>query len=135
MHYGKYVFAQIMESVSPRQFQTCVDAHQGHYRIKNFTCWEQFLAMAFGQLAYRESLRDIVTCLKAQRYKQYHLGFRSVVSKSTLADANERRDWRIYRDFAQVLIQRARKLYVDDPEFTIDLDGACYAIDSASIDL
>ena len=135
MHYGTYVFSQIMDSVSSRQFQKCVDAHQGHYRIKNFTCWEQFLAMAFGQLAHRESIRDIVACITAQRSKCYHLGFRSVLRRATLARANRRRDWRIYRDFAEVLIEQARLLYVNDPEFSIDLDGACYAIDSTSIDL
>jgi hypothetical protein len=135
MHYGKYVFAQIMEAVPHQEFQKCVDTHRGHYRIKNFTCWDQFLAMTFGQLAYRESIRDIVACLKAHGAKRYHLGFRSVVARSTLTDANENRDWRIYRDLAQILIEQARKLYIDDPEFTLDLDGACYALDSTSIDL
>jgi transposase len=135
MNYGKYVFAQVMESVPPWEFQKCVDAYHGHYRIRKFSCWDQFLAMAFGQLAYRESLADIVACLRAQRSKRYHLGFRSAIKKSTLAYTNKHRDWRIYRDFAQVLIAQARKLYVDDPTFTLDLDGACYALDSTSIDV
>jgi hypothetical protein len=135
MNYGKYIFAQVMESVPSKQFQRCVDAYQGHHRIKNFSCWDQFLAMSFGQLAYRESLSDIVVCLKAQRAKRYHLGFRSIVKKSTFAYTNKHRDWRIYRDFAQVLILQARRLYIDDPEFTLDLEGTCYALDSTSIDL
>jgi hypothetical protein len=135
MHYGTYVFAQIMEMVPHREFQKCVDAHRGQYRIKNFSCWDQFLAMTFGQLAHRESIRDIVACLKAHDSKRYHLGFRSSIAKSTLTDANEKRDWRIYRDLAKILIEQARELYVDDTEFTLDLDGACYALDSTSIDL
>jgi hypothetical protein len=135
MHRGKYVFAQVMEVIPHRQFQECTNKYKGHYRIKNFTCWDQFLAMSFGQLAYRESIRDIVACLKAHDAKRYHLGFRSSVVRSTLTDANEKRDWRIYRDLAQMLIEQARKLYIDDHEFTLDLDGACYALDSTSIDL
>ena len=135
MHHGKYVFAQVMELLSQYDFNKCVDTWNGHKAVKQLSCREQFLAMAFGQLAYRESLRDVVTCLFAQRTKLYHLGFRTPVAKSTLAKANERRDWRIYRDFALVLIQRARTLYRDDPAFTLDLDGSCYAIDSTSIEM
>lgn len=135
MNHGTYVFAQLMESISSRRFNRCVNAYGGHYRTKRFSCWEQFLAMAFGQIAHRESVRDIEACLAAHRGKQYHLGFRSAVKKSTLAHANKRRDWRIYRDFAETLIAEARRLYVDDPSFCLELDGACYALDSTSIDL
>jgi len=136
MNQGKYVFAQVMEFVPFYQFNRCVQRYQGHYRIKSFTCWEQFLSMAFGQLTYRESLRDVVICLNAQKQKLYHFGFNSLkVSRSTLSDANNSRDWRIYRDFAQILIGQARKLYCDDKEFSIDLDASCYVIDSTTIEL
>lgn len=135
MNQGKYVFSQIMEFVPYYQFNECVKRYKGHYRIKSFTCREQFLSMAFGQLTYRESLRDVVICLRARESKLYHLGFSSLISKTTLARANEKRDWRIYRDFAQILIQEARRLYCDDKDFDLDLDGACYAIDSSTIEL
>jgi transposase len=135
MNHGKYIFAQVMEIASPHQFQKCVERYNGHYWIKRFTCWEQFLAMSFGQLAYRESLRDVTICLKAQQSKLYHLGFHSVVMLPTLAQANKKRDWRIYRDFAYILIDEARKLYVHDKIFNVDLDGTYYALDSTSIDM
>ncbi len=135
MHQGKYVFAQVMESAPHYQFNRCVDRYNGDRGVRSLTCREQFLAMAFGQFAYRESLRDVCTCLRAQQSKQYHLGFRSTVTRSTLADANERRDWRIYRDFVNDLIDIARKLYLNDPGFLKDLEGTYYAIDSTSIDL
>jgi len=135
MHQGKYIFSQIMEFVPYYQFNKCVEKHKGHYRLRNLTCWDQFLAMAFGQLSYRESLRDVVVCLRSHKSKRYHLGFSSLVAKTTLARANEKRDWRIYRDFAQILIEQARKLYVDDKDFNLDLDGTCYAIDSSTIEL
>lgn len=135
MHHGKYVFAQVMETTAHYDFDKCVDTWEGHKAVRRLSCREQFLAMAFGQLAYRESLRDVVTCLFAQRTKRYHLGFRAPIARSTLAEANEKRDWRIYRDFAEVLIKEARKLYSDDPVFTLDLDGSCYAIDSTSIEM
>jgi hypothetical protein len=135
MYNGTYVFAQVMDTIQHYKFQQCVDRYKGHHWIKYFTCREQFLAMAFGQLAYRESLRDVIVCLYAQRSKLYHLGFSAPPAKTTLARANEKRDWRIYRDFAQILIQEARRLYVDDKEFNLDLDGTCYAIDSTSIEL
>ena len=124
-----------MEFVPYYQFKKCVERYKGHYRLRNLTCWDQFLAMAFGQLSYRESLRDVVVCLQSQKSKHYHLGFSSSIAKTTLARANEKRDWRIYRDFAQILIKQARKLYVDDKEFDLDLDGTCYAIDSSTIEL
>ena len=135
MNNGKYVFAQIMEFAPQAQFQKCVEKYKGNYNIKTFTCWEQFLAMTFGQFAYRESVRDIIACLNSHQQKHYHLGFRSRLAKSTLAHANLNRDYRIYRDFAELLITEARSLYIDDPEFTLDLDGACYALDSSSIEM
>ncbi len=135
MNYGKYVFAQAMEFVEQYHFDQCVLKYKGYRYIKSFSCKEQFLAMAFGQLSHRESLRDVVTCLGSQRTKLYHLGFRTRVAKSTLAEANEKRDWRIYQDFAQILVTEARKLYASDTAFNLELDGACYAIDSTSIDL
>lgn len=135
MHQGKYVFSQIMEPVVRYQFNQCVARYRGEYWVKNFTCWEQFLAMAFGQLSFRESLRDIVVCLSAHREKLYHFGFRSPLVRTTLAYANERRDWRIYRDYAQLLITEARKLYVRDQPFNLELDGTAYVIDATTIEL
>lgn len=124
-----------MEHLPRHEFDACVARYDGERYMKNFSCRDQLLAMVFGQLAYRESLRDVTTCLAAQRTKLYHLGFRSIPAKTTLARANERRDWRVYRDLAQILIGHARTLYVDEPAIANDLDGACYAIDSSSIDL
>lgn len=135
MFQGKYVFSQIMDTVVHYQFNQCVERYRGEHWIKRFSCWEQFLAMAFGQLTHRESLRDIVVCLNAQRDKLYHIGFRSPVVRSTIAYANEHRDWRIYRDLAQVLIPQARKLYVNDAAFNLDLEGTVYILDSTTIDL
>lgn len=135
MYQGKYIFSQVMKFVPSHQFNECIKRYQGHYYIKSFTCWEQFLSMAFGQLAYRESLRDVVVCLRAQKTKLYHLGFSSLIAKTTLARANEKRDWRIYKDFTQILIQETRRLYVDDKGFSLDLDGACYVLDSTTIEL
>mgnify|MGYP003394757294 FL=1 len=135
MHQGRYVFSQIMESVIQYDFNKCVRRYEGDHRVKHFSCWEQFLAMAFGQLAFRESLRDIVICLEAQREKLYHLGFHTVVRRTTLADANEERDWRIYRDYAENLIKEARLFFVDDAAAILDLEGAVYAIDSTTIEL
>ena len=124
-----------MESVSRYDFNQCVSRYDGEHRVKQFTCWEQFLSMAFGQLSFRESLRDIVVCLGAQRHKLYHLGFRSAVKLPTLARANEKRDWRIYRDYAKILIQEARGLYRDEESVLLDLDGTVYVIDSTVIEL
>lgn len=135
MHQGKYVFSQIMESVVRFQFNQCVTRYRGEYRTKRLSCWEQFLALSFGQLSFRESLRDVVVCLCAQHHKLYHLGFHSPVMLPTLAKANEKRDWRIYRDYAQLLIAETRRLYVDDRSFSLDLDGAVYVIDSTTIEL
>jgi hypothetical protein len=135
MNQGKYVFSQIMEFVPHYQFNQCVERYKGNHWMKHFTCREQFLAMAFGQLAYLDSLRGVVVCLTAQRAKLYYMGFRGMVYLPTLARANERRDWRIYRDFAQTLIQEARRLYIDDTTFNLDLDGTCYVIDASMIEL
>ena len=135
MHQGKYVFSQIMEFVVRYQFIQCVERYHGEYRVKHLTCWEQFLALAFGQLSLRKSLRDIVVCLSAHREKLYHLGFRSPIYLPTLARANERRDWRIYRDYALVMITEARGVYANDYSSLPDIDGAVYAIDSTTIEL
>lgn len=135
MHQGKYVFSQIMEQVVRYQFNQCVARYNGEYWMKNLSCWDQFLALSFGQLSFRNSVRDIVTCLNAHREKMYHVGFRSPVKRSTLANANERRDWRIYADFATVLIQQTRKLYMNDASFNLDLDGTAYVLDSTTIEL
>jgi len=134
MNHGRTVFAQIIEYISHNEFRRCVERYDGDLRVRTLTCWEQFLAMAFAQLTYRESLRDIEVSLAAHRRKLYHSGFRSLVRKSTLADANELRDWRIYADFAQTLIQIARPLY-SDSDLGLDLQGTVYALDSTTIDL
>ncbi len=134
MHVGKLVFAQLTEHLPLTTFRRCVALYAGEHKVKNFTCLEQFLCLAFAQLTYRESLRDIEACLRAQRDKLYHMGIRSRISRSTLADANEVRDWRIYADFAQRLIVMARKLYIDEP-FGVDLKETVYALDTTTIDL
>ncbi len=134
MYQEKLVFSQIMSYLPKYEFNKCVSRYRGNHKVKDFSCWNQFLCMAFAQLTFRESLREIVTCLRAMQNKLYHMGFRSTISKSTLADANEKRDWRIYADFAQVLIYNARQLYSDD-DFITDLDETVYALDSSTIDL
>jgi hypothetical protein len=134
MFSGQLVFAQLMESLPRHDFNACVRRYGGDYRARNFSCRDQFLCMAFAQLTFRESLRDIETCLRSVSPKLYHAGFRGAISRSTLADANRRRDWRIYFDFAQVLIAEARKLYADE-SFGIELDHAAYALDATTIDL
>ena len=123
-----------MDFLPLKKFRQCVNRHKGNYRVRSFTCYDQLLCMAFAQLTYRESLRDIECCLRALREKLYHMGIRGKVSRSTLADANENRDWRIYSDFAQVLIHEARGLYVDD-DFGLELKETVYALDSSTIDL
>ena len=135
MNQGAYVFSQIMEQFPRHDFDTCVKRYEGEKYVKSFSSRDQFLAMAFGQLAYRESLRDVVACLSSHQLKLYHLGFRSGVVLQTLSYANEHRDWRVYRDLAQVLIEKARKLYINEPSIAKDISGACYAIDSSSIEL
>jgi len=134
MNTGKTVFSQVMEFLPLHEFRKCVERYQGDYKVQSFSCMDQFLCMAFAQLTYRESLRDIKSCLYSMQTKLYHMGFRGAISKSTLADANENRDWRIYADFAQVLIHTARDLYLNDP-FGIDLEQTVYALDATTIDL
>ena len=134
MYKGKIVFSQVMDHMPIHIFQNCVQQYQGNWQVKRFTCLDQFLCMAFAQLTYRESLRDIEVCLRSQQSKLYHMGIRSKVSRSTLADANENRDWRIYADFAQSLIHTARKMYQHD-EFGVDLQQTVYALDATTIDL
>jgi len=134
MHSGKIVFSQVMEYLPLKDFHRCVDRYDGYRKVQSFSCLDQFLSMAFAQLTYRESLRDIEACLRAQQMKLYHMGIRSDVSRSTLAYANETRDWKIYADFAQVLISIARDLYAAD-DFGIELKETVYALDSTTIDL
>jgi hypothetical protein len=134
MYSGEVLFAQLMAFLPRQEFDRCVRRYGGNRRVRGFSCRDQFLCMAFAQLTYRESLRDIETCLRAMQSKLYHAGFRGRISRSTLADANERRDWRMYADFAQVLIGMARKLYANDG-FAVELDAPAYAFDSTTIDL
>jgi hypothetical protein len=134
MYSGQMVFAQLMDFLPRHDFNACVRRYRGNARVRDFSCRDQFLTMAFAQLTYRESLRDIETCLRALGPKLYHAGFRSKVSRSTLANANQRRDWRIWADFAQVLIGHARALYAQD-DFAVSLKHAAYALDSTTIDL
>lgn len=135
MRKGKYVLSQVMAEVSRFKFNECVKRYKGEYWIKEFSCWEQFVAMIFGQLALRRSLRDVVVCLNAVNHKLYHLGFKSTLTLTTLSRANEKRDWRIYRDYVETLIAETRKLYVNDKIFKLELEGTVYAIDSTTIEL
>lgn len=128
------VFSQLMDFVPQREFQACVARYQADWHLRRFSCWDQWLCMAFAQLTHRESLRDIESCLRAVSGKLYHLGIRGEVSRSTLADANERRDWRVYADLAKVLIAMARPLYARDP-LIAELDSTVYALDSTTIDV
>jgi len=134
MNSGRTVFAQLLDHLPSYEFQKCVTRYRGDYQQKTFSCWDQYLAMTFAQLTYRDSLRDIEACLRSMQGKLYHMGFRGKVARSTLADANESRDWRIYADFAQVLIGAARPLYAHDP-IGVDLEQSLYALDSTTIDL
>jgi hypothetical protein len=135
MNSGKTIFAQLMEFVpSAYEFRRCVERYRGNYKVKTFSCWDQFLTLAFAQLTYRESLRDIEACLRATPQKLYHMGFRGTISRNTLSNANQVRDWRIYADFAHTLIAEARRLYKGDP-FGIELDQTVYALDATTIDL
>jgi len=134
MFSGKLVFSQVMEHLPLHVFHQCVERYRGDFKVKDFTCLDQYYCMAFAQLTYRESLRDIETCLRAQKSKLYHMGIRSSVSRNNLANANKTRDWRIYADLAQSLIHTARKLYAGD-SFAIDLDSTVYALDATTIDL
>ena len=134
MHAGKNVFAQVMAWVHPEQFRRCVARYRGEYKVLSFSCYDQFLAMSFAQITYRESLADLEVCLRSRRDQLYHMGFRSTIAHSTLADANRERDWRIYADLAQRLIARARRLYAQEP-LGMELEQTVYALDSTTIDL
>ena len=134
MYSGRFVYSQLMEFFPLRAFRQCVQRFRGNYKVQRFSCLDQFLCMAFAQLTGRESLRDIETCLRALQPKLYHVGIRGNVSRTTLAKANENRDWRIYAEFAQVLIGQARKLYAQD-DFGVQLEETAYVFDSSTIDL
>ena len=134
MNTGKTVLSQLMKFLPIKDFHRCVDRYKGNNNVRSFSCLDQFLCMAFAQLSYRESLRDIECCLRAMKSKLYHAGIRGKISRSTLADANEKRDWRIYSDFAQILIHEARQLYADD-DFGLQLQETVYALDATTIDL
>ena len=130
MNPGRSIFAQLMNFLPRHEFNKCVRQYRGHFRVRDFSCFDQFLCMAFAQLTFRESLQDIEACLRAMGPKLYHAGFRGKVSRSTLADANEHRDWRIYADFAQALIRIARPLYADE-DLGLELDNTVYALDAS----
>ena len=134
MHEGHYVFAQVMQHLPLTTFRRCVARYDGEHRVKRFSCLDQYLCLAFAQLTWRESLRDIEACLRAQSSKLYHLGFRAAIARNTLANANAVRDWRIYADFAHLLIKQARELYRHD-EFSLALQQTVYALDATTIDL
>jgi len=134
LNQGQTVFAQIMSYLPRHSFRKCVDKYRGNYKVHSFSCWQQFLVMAFAQITYRESLRDIETCLRAMQNKLHHIGLQSNISRSTIAGANEKRDWRIYADFAYMLIKQAKELYKNENLFE-ELDETVYALDSTTIDL
>jgi len=135
MNQGKYIFSQIMESISYKRFQALVNRHSGDYKVQDFTCWKQFLCMAFGQLTHRESISDTMLCLKANTSKLYHLGIGQAVAVSTLTRANENRSFKIYEDVAMMLIEEAKKLYVKEDSLEVELKNNVFAIDSTTIDL
>jgi hypothetical protein len=134
MNTGKIVFSQIMDHLPLHEFRKCVKRYEGHYKMKRFSCLDQFLVMAFAQLTYRESLRDIEVCLRTMKSKLYHMGIRSKISRNTLANANQNRDWRIYADFAQTLMKQAKALYIHEP-FELQINEAVYALDTSIIHL
>lgn len=135
MNQGKYVFSQLIGLISYKQFQTLVTRHKGEYKVKDFSCWKQFLCMAFGQLTHRESLSDTLMCLKANTHKLYHLGIGQLVANSTLTRANEKRSCLIYQDFAMLLIKEAKQLYFGDDGLEVQLKNNVFAIDATTIDL
>jgi len=135
MNTGKYIFTQLFSLLPKYEFDKCVMRHNGNYKSQKLSSWIQFLSMAFGQLTARESLRDTAICLKAHKSKLYHLGIGHLVTRSTLAYANKHRNWLIYHDFAQVLIGRARQLYIDDNDFSLEISNTVYALDATTIDL
>lgn len=135
MYSGKTIFSQIIDHSPKRQFDYLVSKYKGNHRIRTFSCWDQYLCMSFAQLTYRDSLRDLEACLRAQPQKLYHLGIRGNPSRTNIADANQKRDWRIYREFAQGLISQAKSLYQEENPFSIELENTVYALDSTTIDL
>lgn len=134
MHKGQLIFSQIMDFIPRYEFNKCVSKYKGNYKVQSYTCWQHYLCMAFAQLTFRESLRELVTCLRAMQPKLYHMGFRTLLSRSTISDANEKRNWKIYADFAHVLIAQARDLYKDSDN-SIFLKETIYALDSSTVDL
>jgi len=134
MNKDRTIFSQLMDYLPLKAFHRCVKKYHGHHKVKTFSCLDQFYTMAFAQLTFRESLRDIEVCLRSQQPKLYHMGFRSLIARNTLSNANEKRDWRIYAEFAQILIHQARELYKDE-DLGIELDKTLYALDSTTIDL
>ena len=135
MNQGTYLFSQLISLISPTSFRTCVKRYNGDYKTKHFTCWKQYLCMAFGQLTHRESLSDTILCLKANSKKLYHIGIGEAIAKSTLSTANENRDWRIFSDFAWVLIKEAQKLYAGEKDLELSIDNPVFAIDASTIDM
>jgi hypothetical protein len=135
MYQGKYILSQLTQYIPRYEFDCCVEKYQGNQGVRKLTCWNQFLALFFGQITHRDSLRDIINCLDSQKGKIYNFGFSSEISRSTLSEANEKRDWRIYRDLAGILINKARRLYMGDDSFNLELNGACYVIDASVIEL
>lgn len=135
MNQGKYVFAQLIEFLSPNDFIRCVSKYQGNYKVKTFTCWHQLLYMVFGQLSHRDSLSDLIVCLQSQQNKSYHLGMGKGTSKANLAKANEKRDYRIYESFASILVAQAQKLAIPEVAFDLSIEAPVYAIDATVIDL
>ena len=135
MNNGKYVFSQLISILDPNDFKKCVDRYKGNFKVKGFTCWHQLFCMMFGQLSNREILSDLVLCLQTQKLKWYHLGIGTSISKSNLAHANEKRDWHIFADFANLLIAESRKYILPNIDFTAFGDSAIYAVDTTTIDL
>jgi hypothetical protein len=135
MNQGKFVFSQLLSLISHTSFHSCVKRYNGNYKTKHFSCWQQFLCMAFGQLTHRESLNDTILCLSANTQKLYHIGIGDMIAKSTLSKANENRDWRIYADLTMLLIKEAQKLYVNDSDLEVDLKNNVFAIDATTIDM
>lgn len=135
MNQGKYVFSQLMELVSHKQFNGCVERYKGDFKSKQFSCWKQFLCMAFGQLTHRESLSDTIVCLRANTSKLYHLGIGQAITKSTLSNANAARDYRIFSEIAMILIEKAKSLYLNESDLEVDLKNNVFAIDATGIDV
>ena len=135
MYSGKTVIAQLLDFLPKRRFDGLVKKYKGNHRTRKFSCWDQFLCMAFAQLTYRNSIRDVEACLNAQPKKLYHMGIKGNPSKNNIAEANQNRDWRIYAEFAQILIAQARDLYQEENPFSIELDNTVYALDASTIDL